>query len=100
MNNPAFRSGIARESQNISRGLSNRAITKLEGRISNWLGEETRLIRNQAGDPVFISKDCTRRVRFDFNNSHGDKMHIHFEKKAGKKWIDASSKHRIYPRDA
>lgn len=40
-----------------------------------------------------------RRVRFDFNNPHGDKVHLHFENKLGDRWKDASSKHRIYPRD-
>ena len=99
MNSPAYRSGIVKQGQNIPRGLSDRAITKIEGRISNWLGDGSRLIRNKSGDPVFLSKDCIRRVRFDFNNSHGDKMHVHFEKKVNIRWVDASSKHRIYPKD-
>lgn len=71
MNNPAFRSGIARESQNISRGLSNRAIAKLEGRIS--------------------------KVRFDFNNPYPhESPHLHFEKCVNGKWKTLA---RIYPSD-
>ncbi|MGE0197879.1 MAG: hypothetical protein AB7N99_06870 [Simkaniaceae bacterium] len=97
MNHPAFRSGIARESQNISRGLSDRAIAKLEGRISNWLGEETRLIRNPEGDLVFLSKDGTRRVRFDFNRTRPhDNPHCHVEIKINGKWDKSGP---IYPID-
>jgi hypothetical protein len=73
-------------------------ISELEGKVSDWLGKEARVIRNNAGDPVFLSRDETRRLRFDFNNSHGDKPHIHIEKKVNFKWKDASSHHRIYPK--
>lgn len=55
------------------------------------------MIKNKAGDPVFISKNETRRVRFDFNNPPGDKPHMHIETKINSKWKDASSQHRIYP---
>ena len=72
---------------------------QLEKQISDWLGEGTHLMRNKAGDPVFLSKDGLRRIRFDFNNPHGDKLHLHIEHKIGGKWEDASSQHRIYPRN-
>ena len=42
-------------------------VIKLEGKISKWLGEGTRLIRNEAGDVIVLSKDGARCVRFDFN---------------------------------
>jgi len=74
-------------------------VVQLEQRISGWLGEGTQFIRNKAGDPVFLSKDGLRRVRFDFKNPHGDKMHLHIEHKVGGKWKDASSQHRIYPKN-
>ncbi|MBS0620996.1 MAG: RHS repeat protein [Verrucomicrobia bacterium] len=72
-------------------------IDRIEKQISGWLGEDTHMIRNRAGDPVFLSKDGCRRFRFDFNNPHGDKVHLHIEKKAGGRWEDASANHRIYP---
>ena len=34
--------------------------------ISDWLGKGTKLIRNKAGDPVLLSKDADKRIRFDF----------------------------------
>ncbi|MCI0382769.1 MAG: tetratricopeptide repeat protein [Chlamydiae bacterium] len=74
-------------------------VVQLEKRISGWLGEGTKLIRNEAGDPIFISKDGLKRIRFDFNNSHGDKVHLHIEQKLNGRWQDASSQHRIYPTD-
>jgi hypothetical protein len=36
-------------------------ISQLEGKISKWLGKETQMIKNRAGDSVFISKDNTRK---------------------------------------
>jgi tetratricopeptide (TPR) repeat protein len=72
-------------------------VVNLEKRISSWLGEETKLMHNKAGDPIFLSRDGARRVRFDFNNPHGDRPHFHIEHKVGGKWKDASSQHRIYP---
>ena len=72
-------------------------VPQLAERINGWLGEGTGLIKNKAGDPVFISKDGTKRIRFDFNNSHGDRPHMHIEIKINTKWKDATNQHRIYP---
>ena len=103
-NDPGYRSGFVSDKtleklRNSVSQISPRQLKSLENRVSNWLGDGTRLIKNKAGDPIFLSQDNLRRVRFDFNNSHGDKMHLHFEKRTNIKWIDASSKHRIYPKD-
>jgi hypothetical protein len=55
------------------------------------------MIKNEAGDPVFLAKDGTRRVRFDFNhpaphkNSHG-----HIEELFNGKWNKSGP---IYPID-
>ncbi len=83
----------------IGNGAKIAEVVQLEKQISGWLGEGTQFIRNKAGDPVFLSKDGLRRVRFDFNNPHGDKLHLHIEHKIGGRWEDASSQHRIYPRN-
>lgn len=99
---PVYRSGIGFSEKNgikFAENVSNKKIAKLEEQISKWLGEETKLIRNKAGDPVFISKDGTRRIRFDFLNTHGDKTHMHIEQKIENRWKDATSTHRIYPLD-
>ena len=55
------------------------------------------MIKNKANDPIFMSRDNLRKVRFDFNNPYGDFPHMHLEQKFGNEWIDASIQHRIYP---
>jgi hypothetical protein len=55
------------------------------------------MFKNKAGDPIFISKDGTRRVRFDFNNSHGIDKHMHIEHKPNTKWKDITKQHWIFP---
>jgi tetratricopeptide (TPR) repeat protein len=84
---------------NLETGAKIAEVVQLEKNISDWLGEGTKLIRNKAGDPVFLSKDGLKRVRFDFNNPHGDKLHLHIEQKLEGRWQDATSQHRIYPID-
>jgi RHS repeat-associated protein len=73
-------------------------ILNLKHGINEWLGEGSRMVRNKANDPIFMSGNNMRKVRFDFNNSHGDFPHIHLEQRFGNRWIDASSQHRIYPK--
>jgi len=66
--------------------------------IADWLGEVAPPKKNPAGDPIFISKDGQRKVRWDWNGKGNDIEHIHFEilGKNGK-WKDAvNGKHRIY----
>jgi hypothetical protein len=70
----------------------------IEKRISEWLGPKTRMIKNEAGDPVFVSFDQKRKIRFDFKNTHGESPHMHLEKKINNRWEDASGTHRIYPK--
>ncbi len=72
---------------------------QIEIELSAWLGDEVKMIKNKSADPVFLSKDGQRRIRFDFNNPHGDKVHLHIEEKLDGKWQDATSQHRIYPKD-
>jgi hypothetical protein len=68
------------------------------GQISEWLGEGTRLIRNEAGDSVFLSKDGLRRLRFDFNRPYPhNNPHTHVEYKIGVNWEDYAG--QIYPID-
>ncbi len=72
-------------------------VVQLEKRISGWLGEGTRLIRNEAGDSIFVSKDGLRRVRFDFNRPYPhNNPHAHVEYKVGVDWEEFG---QIYPTD-
>ncbi len=64
----------------------------------SWLGKGYRTITNKAGDKIYISKDGTRKIRFDMNNPGGDKQHMHLEVLKNGKWKDATDTHRIYPK--
>gem|GEM_PF-3776324 len=69
------------------------------GQIRDWLGENYKALTNKSGDKIFISQDGLRKVRFDIENSHGDKPHIHLEVFEQDKWKDAvQDRHRIYPK--
>lgn len=74
-------------------------ITQIEHSISEWLGEETKLIYNKSEDVILLSNNGKKRVRFDFNNPHGNKPHMHIEEKINSKWKDASKTHRVYPKE-
>ncbi len=71
-------------------------ISQLEGKLSEWLGNETKMIKNKAGDSVFLSKDMERRVRFDLlrPNPHNN-PHMHIEELIKGEWKGS----RIYPTD-
>ncbi len=82
-------------------GLENGAkiaeVVQLEKKISEWLGEGTQFIRNKAGDPVFLSKDGLRKVRFDFNRpAPHESPHLHLEHLVDGEWQEIS---RVYPID-
>jgi len=50
---------------------------------------------NKGGDPVIVKGK--EKIRIDFNRSHGDKPHFHFERKTSSgKWRDAKGQHRYY----
>lgn len=71
--------------------------THLLRRISNWLGQESKMIKNEAGDVIFLSKDGTRKVRFDFSDpSPHTNPHGHIEEFINKKWNKSGP---IYPKD-
>ncbi|MDN3505884.1 MAG: hypothetical protein P0S96_01490 [Simkaniaceae bacterium] len=84
-------------SASLESGAKIAEIAKLEKRVSSWLGKETKLIHNKAGDPVFLSEDGLRRVRFDFKRPHPhESPHLHFEHLVKGEWEEIS---RIYPID-
>lgn len=72
-------------------------VVQLEKRISDWLGESTQVIHNKAGDPVFLSKDGLKKVRFDFNKpAPHESPHLHLEQLVDGEWQEIS---RVYPID-
>jgi RHS repeat-associated protein len=72
-------------------------IFNIERKISSWLGKGTQFIRNNAGDPIFLSKDGLRKVRFDFKRPYPhESPHLHFEHLVKGEWEEIS---RIYPID-
>ena len=67
--------------------------------IAGWLGEDTRIITNKAGDKVFLSSDELRRVRFDINNPYPHaEAHAHIEISKNGKWVGANGSTQIYPK--
>ncbi|MEW6609825.1 MAG: RHS repeat-associated core domain-containing protein, partial [bacterium] len=68
-------------------------------KVEKYLGKDYKVITNQKGDKILLSKDGTRRIRFDMKNTHGDRPHVHIEEKIGRHWRDATDKHRIYPKE-
>ncbi len=66
-----------------------------ENPAKEWLGPDSKVITNPAGDKVFLSKDGTRRVRFDINNPSPHKNpHMHAEELIDGKWVKSGP---IYP---
>src|SRR5690606_21187951 len=83
----AERSFLLEAAMGLKRGEKIEEVVQLKNRISEWLGEGTRLIRNEAGDSIFLSKDGLRRVRFDFNRPYPhNNPHAHVECKIGVGW--------------
>jgi hypothetical protein len=65
--------------------------------VATWLGKGARVIRNDAGDSIVLSKDGLRRLRFDFNRPYPHQSpHGHVEEFIKGRWIKSGP---IYPRD-
>lgn len=93
----AKRTGITKEGMQFGKQNPIHKISQLEGKISEWLGSETKMIKNRAGDHVFLSKDMERRVRFDLNHPAPHRNpHGHVEEFINGKWVKSGP---IYPND-
>jgi hypothetical protein len=65
--------------------------------VEDWLGPNTRVITNPAGDKIFLSEDGLRRVRADFNNPAPHlNPHVHVEEFIGDRWVKSGP---LYPTD-
>jgi len=74
-----------------------RRILEAARQAQSWLGKDYKVITNKAGDKIFISRDGTRRIRFDINNPSPHKNpHSHVEQLVNGKWVKSGP---IYPRD-
>jgi len=93
----AERTFLMESVSSLESGAQIAEVIQLESRISRWLGEGARFIRNEAGDTVFLSKDGLKCVRFDFNRTKPhNNPHAHVEVKVDGKWVKSG---QIYPID-
>ncbi|EFB41443.1 hypothetical protein pah_c034o001 [Parachlamydia acanthamoebae str. Hall's coccus] len=62
-------------------------IIDLEKKVSEWLGQGTKIIKNKAEDVILLSKDGLRKVRFDLNrpDPHTN-PHAHIEELVNDIW--------------
>jgi RHS repeat-associated protein len=82
----------------LSKPTPNGKIAQLEEKVSQWLGKETKMIKNEAGDLVLLSQDQLRRVRFDFKRPYPHhNPHMHVDEKINRLlWKESG---QIYPTD-
>lgn len=88
---------VAQEVVQIAKQDPSNKILQLAEKINEWLGAGTKMVKNKASDPVFLSQDGLKRVRFDFNNpAPHSNPHGHIEKLINGKWNKSGP---IYPTD-
>jgi hypothetical protein len=77
--------------------IKNDKVQDALGKIKEYVGKDADLKIKKSGDPVLLSKDGAKKVRFDINNpSPHENPHAHIEwKKNNGKWDTI----RIYPKD-
>jgi RHS repeat-associated protein len=72
-------------------------VSETARKIEYWLGPGARTIRNDAGDLVVVSRDGTRRVRFDVNRPYPhENPHAHVEELVNGRWVKSGP---IFPKD-
>ncbi len=89
------------EATELTKKSVNKNIDNIKGQIKEYLGEDMKMGEKKNGsDKYFISEDGNRKIRFDIDNPHGDKPHMHIEQKAESgRWQDTMEEHRIYPKE-
>ena len=97
VNKFGFFGRVGRESvANVATKAVNYRVEKMTQVIEEFLGSDYKFIKNKKGDPLFINRDNTKRIRFDSAYSHGDDPHGHIEIFKDNDWIDFTDQHRIY----
>ncbi len=72
-------------------------VSDLAKDMKSWLGEDAKVITNKAGDKIFLSKDGTKRIRFDINKPHPhNSPHGHIEELKNGEWVGNG---QLYPKD-
>jgi hypothetical protein len=70
--------------------------SSLIGDIGNYLGQDVRVITNDAGDKIFVNAENTRKIRFDYHDTYPHQNpHLHVEEYFNGRWNSA----RVYPKD-
>jgi RHS repeat-associated protein len=94
----AFEKVILNNGEQIGKRTSSNKTFQLQEKISEWLGKDAKMIKNEAGDLVFLAKDGTRRVRFDFLRPYPHQSpHMHIDECISKGiWRESG---QIYPID-
>ncbi len=97
----------------LTTGATAKCLTKAKGCLNIFKKQkmddnktQKAIVRtNKHGDKIFISKDGTRKIRFDIKNPSNkpetnipDRPHGHVEELKNGDWIDVGP-HRIYPRE-
>jgi hypothetical protein len=73
------------------------AVAAAVARAAEWLGPEARMILNDAGDRIFVSKDGLRQIRVDRNRTFPHSSpHAHVEEKVNGEWQRSGP---LYPKD-
>ena len=73
----------------LLRGLGKGATSKTGGinKAKGFLGQDARVITNKNGDKIFISKNGTRKIRFDINKTKPhENPHGHVEELINGEW--------------
>jgi len=82
---------------NLATKAVNPRVEKMARVIEDFLGKDFKRFKDKSGDPVFMSSDGVRKIRFDAINPHGYEPHGHVEVFDNGKWIDyISGQHHIY----
>lgn len=63
--------------------------------LNGYLGDGFSMKKNSLGDPIFMSADGNRKIRFDTHDPRGYAPHGHVEIKSGNKWTDYTGQHHI-----
>lgn len=89
---------VAMEAKGAASAANQKGVQKAFVQIEEYLGSGSRAMTNSSKDPIFLSKDGLRRVRFDWNRPDPHKnphMHIDIRPNARVRF----KTRRIYGRD-
>ncbi len=90
----------SRPGDTITQGLAPKRATNVDDAASaarRWLGDDARVIANDAGDKIFVNEAGTRRLRFDIDRPNPHKSpHGHVEELVDGNWQKSGP---IYPTD-